>query len=268
MSGSSVGAIEHLADMLKILNGPDIIGATENTVRFWFRGQPAQFELVPGVYRPAFMGAQTFATETDEEAARRRRESHLFQDFRVSSAGLLAERADEVTLYFLQQHYRMPTRLLDWTQSPLTALYFAVSDPEDRDASWFLLDSRQFKRDADTREEYKSFGGIADARDRTIVAAVHVISWWQKPSAFPNFTFPTRPDHHDRRMVQQRSCFTFQVPAAPAITSSLNPTLQKFIIPASRKEHIRMELALLGVDEFSIYGDLEALARSLSERYK
>ena len=35
---------------------------------------------------------------------------------------------DEWEWIFLMQHYRVPTRLLDWTESPLIGLYFAVSD--------------------------------------------------------------------------------------------------------------------------------------------
>jgi len=67
----------------------------------------------------------------------------MTQDFRIYAAGLLTGRESDADLYFLQQHYRMPTRLLDWTHSPLAALYFAVAKHADCDGELFMMDAYQ-----------------------------------------------------------------------------------------------------------------------------
>ncbi|WP_411892057.1 FRG domain-containing protein, partial [Yoonia sp. SDW83-1] len=69
----------------------------------------------------------------------------LIRRFKQNALPLIASRpADEWEWLFLMQHHGLPTRLLDWSESVLVSLYFAVndegSDHEEADGCiWALL---------------------------------------------------------------------------------------------------------------------------------
>jgi hypothetical protein len=253
------GRIARVQDLLDLIARSGIAARQKAHVRLWFRGQPrSEWQLAPGVYRPKF--------PAKDEAARLNVERHLCQDFRVECAGVLSGKPDDAELYFLQQHYRMPTRLLDWTVSPLAALYFAATQEPDADGAVFMMDAYML---AHTQGAKAHFEGVMTSRHPIFREALRVIFDWRDPKrSFPGFVLPVRPDHFERRVMLQKGCFTFHPTRREKLTKSENTSLRSFFIPKAAKLDITDELFLLGIDAFSIYGDLESLAERLKFAYK
>src|SRR5258708_26531383 len=102
----------------------------------WFRGESKGdviTALQPRLYRrSAKIGRLLY----DEQEMR--------LDFRRCGMQLITELQpeDKWQWYFLMQHYGAPTRLLDWSDGALVALYFAVRNcaGQRKDAAVYMLD--------------------------------------------------------------------------------------------------------------------------------
>jgi len=94
---------------------------------FWRGHGNSEWPLLPQVFRPNLQ-APDFPKYNERVLisafqARAPSRSHV----KVPESG------DYSGWLFFAQHYGLPTRLLDWTESPLIALYFAVENPEEKD---------------------------------------------------------------------------------------------------------------------------------------
>jgi hypothetical protein len=94
----------------------------------WWRGQAnSSWPLRPAIMRKPYWKYQ----EPSRTIAFRLRAQTRHHD--------CPEWKDTASWLFLMQHYGLETRLLDWTESPLVALYFAVADDDATDGALFAL---------------------------------------------------------------------------------------------------------------------------------
>lgn len=181
-------------------------------------------------------------------------------------SALVNEQHNNVERYFLQQHYGMPTRLLDWTSNPLVALFFALDGNDNKDGELFTLDAYQFDINK-TRSKF----GIATMNNAILKEAIDPCFSWKPLSSYgakyPSFIIPTRPKHNDSRMVLQSSFFTFHAPGTEILTVKENPSLKSAIIPQNIKMNLKKDLASLGINHYSIYGDLSNLSKKIRFDY-
>jgi len=232
----------------------------------WFRGEGNAdwpFALRPRLYRQKHKRLK-FLLHLDQE---------LRLEFRRRGAQLIIGQrpADKWEWYFLMQHYGVPTRLLDWTDGALVALYFAVKSrkiPGDREGEapavvymldpWWLND-QAFKRLKDPPEGV----ALSDWPEVQKYLPKELSSERLKPS----IPVAIDPTHLSSRIAAQRSRFTIfgtEVDGLRLVTKKRDCKFTKILVEASAIPAIQGDLRRAGVSESSIFPDLEGLSRELN----
>lgn len=125
---------------VKVSKFSDFVREIENarksldTDDLWYRGiSRTSHKLVPGLFRHADIKNIDDAILIEKK---------LYDEFSFRSPSYDGHNRDQWDMLFLMQHYRAPTRLLDWSSSPLIALFFAVSGALDglEPASVWVMD--------------------------------------------------------------------------------------------------------------------------------
>lgn len=196
---------------------------------FLFRGQTHfQWELIPKI------GRQDFARTVPSVF----REDFLLRSWmRYSSQIITKEPIDQWDRISLAQHHGLATRLLDWTKNPLVALFFATFDFKlDKDCAVFIFD---FKNETIITEKCDPFD--------------------------ISFSGVFYPKGITARVISQRGVFSIShKPQVPLDNLLPDHVFIKLQIKASSKKDIQKSLEQYGINEFSIYQDLDNLSNYLN----
>lgn len=209
----------------------------------WFRGQSnAAFDLNPGVFR-----------SLDFERAERQ----MLDEFKHSALSRSDVHPEDYWDWLvLAQHHGLPTRLLDWSEIPLQALFFAVSgvSSAEVDAKLFVLKPKDLNRNAVGPQ----FSSPIVLREENDVLTSYRPDRSSNSGAIP---VAVAAANGFSRIVAQNGVFTLH--PKPYVESSVevfgSGICQEFIVPKDAKSEIKRELEFVCINESSSYPDLDHL---------
>ncbi|NRD90048.1 FRG domain-containing protein [Sphingopyxis sp. BSNA05] len=227
--------IEHLKDNLPS-NRPT-----------WFRGQRnADWDLEPGIKRHGGIDA----------------ERTLFKRFKQNAFSHVTSRpTTEWEWLFVMQHFGLPTRLLDWTESALIGLYFALdgdlADSPDSYAALWAIDPIGLNLTSKWTQDHEAdIPGFDDDEDLEPYLPSKVGR--TKMGLEPIAAIATR--NNSRIQVQQGVFTIHHSNLEPLNDGNRLAHIWRYIIPTDVIAELRRDLEMLNLTRLSLFPDLANVA--------
>jgi hypothetical protein len=254
----SVQQVSTMAELIQLIDSKTMLLEPHE---YWlFRGQQdSGYQLIPSLHRLSGIGKSRVQEEV------RRIESDLFFEFQARAHQLHTRTMGDWEYLFYMRHYGVPTRLLDWTECLGIALYFAVGISGPSPAApcvwildpWGLNEDNWRIRDLVAPRFLKGDGNL-DYGD--ILGDPEEKFPWDGPIAI-------YPMQTNVRLAAQKGVFTVHGNMVGPLDVLAEKHVHRIDLSPSMVSEIRSLLNLFGIDRYSLFLDLDSLARTLSAAY-
>lgn len=235
----------------------------------WFRGVNDELlPLLPGAY---------WRKRCDEKS--------LVLSFQNMVPSYISrEPIDDWEWYYLMQHYGLPTRLLDWTENPLIALYFAlVSATRQQTPCVWVMDPVKLNKVAHGATE--DLIVVPVSRGQEAPYNYWLPEWCGRHAELHTFPSGSRytdnskpiavfPKRYNPRIVAQRGVFTVhgkdETPIEAILGTATDPNDQRIErIPIDRSQvgSLLDDLWTLGFTKSSLFPEPQSVAEDLKRSY-
>ena len=208
-----------------------------NSDTIWYRGQNnVNYPLLPTLLR--------YKNGIEKEKL-------LFERFCKFSERISQRRECEWETLFEMQHYGIPTRLLDWSETFCIALFFAVYSHTEQDAAIYLLNPKKLNE-----QNYDGKILKLPKVDNFKYSALYIDRDLPRPTS----PVAVEPIFSNSRMFAQRGMFTIHHDKTDPIEKKFPKAVKKVVLSNKLFPTIKEFLELSNINELTVFPDFAGMA--------